>query len=83
MTVSLILQEVVPMPRTIEEVEWTIKKAHQGGLDGGHHMAAVATMRRMVMAANGARRAKATLSDVQEYALKNWRVPVGVEKSTA
>ena len=72
----------VPLPRTVAEAEMLLKRAHIGSPNGTPHMITVATLRRMVAMAQEARRTKVPLTEVQEFVVKNWRVPPGVEKST-
>jgi len=71
-----------PIPRTISEAQLCMTRAHEGGPGRTPHMPSVMTMRRMVAIAQEARRTKLPLTDLQEFVVKNWRVPPGVEKST-
>ena len=67
---------------SLEQVQELDKRAHTGGPNGGPDISAVSRMRHLVAAAHAARQGGGgVMTPVQDWVLKNWRVPEGVEKS--
>jgi hypothetical protein len=68
-------------PLSLEQVQELCKRAHTGGPNGGPDVSAISRVRFLATAAHAVRQGGGALTPVQDWLLKNWRVPDGVEKS--
>jgi hypothetical protein len=66
---------------SLEQIKKLCERAHTGGPNGGPDVSAVSRVRSLVAAAHTTRQNGGALTPEQDWLLKNWRVPGGVEKS--
>jgi hypothetical protein len=67
--------------KTVEEVIALNQQAHHGVPDGSYDMTAVMKMRWAIKEAQKSPAAGKLPTPVEDWLLRNWRVPAGVEKS--
>jgi hypothetical protein len=67
---------------TFDSIKMIMEKAHNGRPGGMPDMAAVLYVQHTVSKAHAWQRNGEPVDEIQDYVLRNWRVPPGIEKST-